>query len=385
MPTTSALYMSRAHRAAATPVDAPSVPRSRLDATYDAFSFALVGIAVVGLYFETFDLFTDSRTGLMGVGAGALAGATFSLASTRLPMARADRLARLRRLAWDLVRLFVAFEMMRYGTAKLVGMQFYPRYYFLDTRPADMTPMALAWTFFGRTYGYQAISGAVEVVAAVLLCSRRTAALGACVLLAAMTNIVLLNFFYDVPVKLFSSIYLVMGLYVLTPDARRIWGALVGDGAVPPRSDVTRASGRPARPIAIAAVVALVLVLPAADIVHKAAQRGIFRADRLEGAWIVQSVTGASLPVDGRWQKIFFEKGDYGFVQAGSERVRFDMTFDDATGSLRMFHFAQPKGTTVDGGADLLGTYAPGARHVHIDAKYLGQPVAIELERELPR
>jgi len=64
--------------------------------------------------------------------------------------------ARVRLWVWTLVRFFVAFEMMRYGTA--VGMQFYTRYYFLDTRPADMTPMALAWTFFGLTYGYQAIA-----------------------------------------------------------------------------------------------------------------------------------------------------------------------------------------------------------------------------------
>ena len=45
---------------------------------------------------------------------------------------------------------------------------------------------------------------------AVLLCFRRTATLGACVLLAVMSNVVLVSFYYGVSVKLFSCTYLAM-------------------------------------------------------------------------------------------------------------------------------------------------------------------------------
>ena len=196
------------------------VPRTWPQAVGDAVSFALVGVAAVGSVLETLDYFTDNPRGIVSVSVGAVVGATASAVYARFET-RTERLARVRLAAWTLVRFYVAFEMMRYGTAKLVNMQFYERYYFQDTRPGRHdADGARVDVLFGRTYGYQAVSGVVEVASAVLLCCfRRTAALGACVLLAAMTNIGLLNFFYDVPVKLFSSIYLVMGLYILSPDA----------------------------------------------------------------------------------------------------------------------------------------------------------------------
>jgi hypothetical protein len=57
--------------------------------------------------------------------------------------------ARVRLVAWTVIRYFVAFEMMRYGTAKLVGMQFYPRYYRLDSRVIDLPRVSS----FSRSYG----------------------------------------------------------------------------------------------------------------------------------------------------------------------------------------------------------------------------------------
>ena len=43
-------------------------------------------------------------------------------------------------------------------------------------------------------------------------CFRRTTLLGACLIAAALIDVVLVNFFYDVPVKLFASLYLTMDL-----------------------------------------------------------------------------------------------------------------------------------------------------------------------------
>ena len=61
----------------------------------------------------------------------------------------------MRVFAWDVVRYVLAFEMVRYGLAKVVGMQFYPQYWTLDRRVVDLHPMSLVWAFFGRSYGYQ--------------------------------------------------------------------------------------------------------------------------------------------------------------------------------------------------------------------------------------
>ena len=83
-----------------------------------------------------------------------------------------------------------------------------------------------------------------------------------------------------------------MGLYLLAPDAARFWTFFLGDGPTPSRAYLSSPRGHPGNRIANAFVIALVLVLPIADIVHKAVQRGVFHTDRLEGAWLVERRAG---------------------------------------------------------------------------------------------
>ena len=224
-------------------------PWAATSAAGNLIPFALVGVAAVGLVVEASEQSNDDLRGVLLVGAGAAAGALAAAAYGRLEH-DPDRAARARIRAWAVIRLFLAFEMVRYGVAKIVGMQFYPRYYQLDTRPLDMHPMTLAWTFFGKRYGYQAAAGVVEIGSAALLCFRRTATLGACLLLTVLANVVILDFSYDIPVKLFASVYLVMTLYVLALDARRFWEFFLGEGPVPARAYPRPAPGRawPPRP-----------------------------------------------------------------------------------------------------------------------------------------
>ena len=133
------------------------------------------------------------------------------------------------------------------------------------------------------------------------------------------------------------------------------------------------------------------LGLPAADIVHKAAQRQVFHTDPLEGAWIVEDMGGldAFLDVQGRWDKVFFEKGEYGFVQIGSQRVRFDMSkFDEAvcrTPADVRLRGAEGGRRRVTG-EDLPATFDAEARSTsHPRGSHDGTPFSIELRRELPR
>jgi hypothetical protein len=386
MATANAHLMSRSTDGATPSSPVKDSARTWSSAFGDAVSFALVGIAAVGFVVESLDVNTDNLSGVLQVAAGAGTGVLASAVYGRLE-ANADRLAKVRVLAWSVVRFFVAFELVRYGVAKLVGMQFYPRYYRLDTRAADLSPMALAWTFFGRSYAYQAITGVIEVAAALLLCFRRTAALGACVLLPLMANIVLVNLFYDVPVKLFSSIYLVMAAYLLSPEARRLWMFFLEDGAVPPRTDLGPTAPSAFRRVATAFVIALVLILPGADILHKAFQRGLFRSDPLEGAWTVEGQVGLGIAqtAKGTWEKLYFEKGAYGFVRVNGERVPFKTDVDERARTLRLFDIGDA--ATVVGSSDreLTASYRLDGRRLYIEGAGDGAPFAIDLVRDLPR
>jgi hypothetical protein len=339
-------------------------------------SAAFAGIAAVGFVLESLDVPTDNLAGVSKVVAGAVIGALAWAIYARLEPDQ-DRRERAGEAARSFVRLFLAFQMMRYGVAKLVGMQFYPRYYQLDTRPADLTPMALAWTFFARSFGYQAVGGILEVASALLLCFRRTAVLGACLMLPVMVNIVLMDFFFGVPVLLFSSIYLAMALHLIAPDARRFAIFFLTDGPVPARATPARAAPGARRKAATAVLVTLVIVLPAADIAHKAYRRGIFTRDALEGAWIVHAHSGVDLPgTTGQLEKVYFEKGGYGFLRIGGRRLPFKTEVDEAKRTVRLHEVGGPPGV------ELSGTFVLQGEVLRLEGVRGEKRFAIELARD---
>src|SRR4029079_8818976 len=91
----------------------------------------------------------------------------------------------------------------------------------------ESSPMGLLWTFMGYSLPYNGFTVAAGVVRVFLLFLRRTTTLGALIVSAVMVNVVMLNFCYDVPVKLFSSHLLVMAGILTIPDLRRLAGVLV--------------------------------------------------------------------------------------------------------------------------------------------------------------
>ncbi len=75
----------------------------------------------------------------------------------------------------------------------------------------------LLWRFMGVSPGYMLFTGLCEMLAAFLLFSRRTAVFGYLFLVTILTNIVALNWFYNISVKFFSSLLLLFALYLLAP------------------------------------------------------------------------------------------------------------------------------------------------------------------------
>ncbi len=115
-----------------------------------------------------------------------------------------------------------------YGIVKVIQTQFmFPGLSTLSQRVGDLSPMGLAWTFMGYSTGYNLFTGGAELLAGLLLLSRRTAPLGALVAIGVMANVVALNFCYDIPVKLFSATLLLMAVFVAAPALRPLLTLLV--------------------------------------------------------------------------------------------------------------------------------------------------------------
>lgn len=135
-----------------------------------------------------------------------------------------------------LVRYFLGYNMLVYGFVKVFHLQMpAPSLGQLMQPLGDKSPMGLAWTYMGFSPAYSAFTGWAEVIAGLLLFWRRTTTLGAMLSVAVCMNIVAVNMCFDVPVKLFSSMLLLMSFFLLAPDIKRLADMLVRNKAVAPK------------------------------------------------------------------------------------------------------------------------------------------------------
>src|SRR5215471_16070809 len=121
------------------------------------------------------------------------------------------------------LRYLLAAVALSYGAAKVIPAQFPPPSLIALVTPlGEFTRMRLLWHFMGTSTAYEVFCGLIEVFGGVLLLSRRTTTLGALVLAGGLTNVAVLNFGYDVGVRLNATIYVFMALVLLAPEARRL-------------------------------------------------------------------------------------------------------------------------------------------------------------------
>jgi uncharacterized membrane protein YphA (DoxX/SURF4 family) len=243
--------------------------------------------------------------------------------------------ARLREILRILVRYSLAFILLGYGVIKVFGGQFpVPGASRLFQRFGDSSPMGLLWTFMGASPAYVFFSGAMEVLGAVLLLFRRTTTIGALVLTGVLANIVLLNFCYDVPVKINSSHYFLMCIFLVLPDLQRLANVLLFNRStepVPHELVLPRRWMRVTRLVVKYGAIAVVMFTT----VKSATER--YQSGEGEtwygGYWAVTTFTrdGRDVPAlatdSTRWQKIRFRDS--------RDKISARWTFmDDAYGAL---------------------------------------------------
>ena len=122
-----------------------------------------------------------------------------------------------------LLRYSLGYYMIHYGLFKLMPLQFGEIDFWRMLQPyGESSPMGLAWTFLGYSKGYNIFMGLSEFIGGILLFHKKTRLLGGLILIPVTTNIVAINFFYDVPVKLFSSQLLLTAIVIIAPDLKRL-------------------------------------------------------------------------------------------------------------------------------------------------------------------
>ncbi len=116
--------------------------------------------------------------------------------------------------------------MLNYGMVKVIKLQFpFPGIGRLLEPYGNSSPMGLAWTFMGYSRGYNYFAGFAEVIAGLLLLFRSTTTFGALVAFTVSANIMAMNYCFDIPVKLLSTIMVIMSLYLLSENAGQLFNA----------------------------------------------------------------------------------------------------------------------------------------------------------------
>ena len=282
------------------------------------------------------------------------------------------------------VRYMLAFTMLAYGMDKVIKLQFAdPGLERLAEPFGNYSPFALLWTFMGSSTPYTHFAGWAEVVGASLLFFRRTTTLGALILCAVLSNVAALNYFYDVPVKIFSSSLLLMAVFLAAPEAKRLLNVFVFNRPAAPAKLDFPLDARWARITRLVAKTAVILfaaywfIVPE-SLARRAEMRKIPKPPTY-GLYQVESFTQNGQPAaanDANWRRMIFEYQSEMSVMSMDDTISYYRTkYDPAKNTITL---TGPGGKTPDG---VLTYSTPDADHMELRGNLKGQPVVIELRK----
>lgn len=122
-----------------------------------------------------------------------------------------------------ITRYYLGITWIAYGSLKFLHLQF-PELtpITLFHTYGESLPRELAWNFMGYSTGFNYFMGITEYIIGILLFFRRTYTLGNVIATVALTNILAFNYFFDDNVKLLSTMLMIISLFLLSQDARRL-------------------------------------------------------------------------------------------------------------------------------------------------------------------
>jgi len=141
---------------------------------------------------------------------------------------RAKNYERLFQMLKLYLRYFLASYLFGYGFIKVFPSQFQAiTASRLTMTVGDQSPMLLAWNFMGHSVVMQRLNGLLEVIAGLLLLFRRTTTLGAILSPAVFSFVVMMDFCFNVPVRLLSTHLLLISVLLVLTDGRRLMSVFV--------------------------------------------------------------------------------------------------------------------------------------------------------------
>ena len=231
-----------------------------------------------------------------------------------------------------MVRYYLAFVLLAYGFDKFNGDQFpVPDFYRLMEPYGKSSPMGLAWAFLGFSKAFGFFMGFSECIGGILMLFRRTTLFGACIATTVVMNIVMINFCFDVPVKLFSGHLLLMCLFVLCTEGSRFLDLFIFNKPVQPLDLSPFFQSRKmriARKVVKAIIILAFIGLPLFQLIQEMTDSDNMKAP-LYGIYDVKTFTRDNdtippLTTDStRWSKLIISNPGYATIQTMTEKNKY--------------------------------------------------------------
>ncbi|MFT7155533.1 MAG: hypothetical protein ACI8Q1_000534 [Parvicella sp.] len=240
------------------------------------------------------------------------------------------------------VRYYVILMLIYYGFDKVYKMQFsLPEPNIEFTRVKDLHSDILFWTTMGKSYSYSLITGLLEVAAGTFLMFYKTRLLGVMLSVAIFTQVLLINIGFDVTMKVFSAMLLLMSLYMLAPYLKmlsRIFFTTYSTAIVIPSFQSSLTWGGYKKYIKV-----FIILLIITEGNFKAFSTGNFNDDLQErpyanGAFEVESysLNGEEL-AEQRWNYFYVHRNGYFIIELADEsKVDFKMEFINGTTQMKI-------------------------------------------------
>ncbi len=287
-------------------------------------------------------------------------------------------------LYWFLVvlRIFLVAAMLLYGFVKIFQIQFQPPSFSRLLQPlGEFSPMGLAWTYMGFSKGFGMFAGIMEVLGGVLLIWRRTATLGAFIVIGVMSQVAMMNLMFDIPVKLFSIHLILMALVIFMTDIKRFTAVFFKNKATsayefyhPVTSKsyhkIIRHGKNILLPILLIAgcILGYLGQINISDVNHRPTLYGIWEAE----IFVKNNDTLAPLITDSqRWHYLLIEKKGIAMAKTMTGNyTRFTTEMDTINGKLKMhdsdidmknvdfnFNYTQPTSSQLQLSGSLNGSF----------------------------
>jgi hypothetical protein len=129
-----------------------------------------------------------------------------------------------------IISYYLTLELFTYGFNKVFKWQFYlPEPNILYTTIGNSTRDMLYWSTNGISRPYTIFSGLLEVFAGTFLLFKRTRLVGSLLAFSVLLNAVMINFCFDISVKVYSCFLLFLCLLIIIPSWKKLFQFFVSN------------------------------------------------------------------------------------------------------------------------------------------------------------